>query len=151
MIYYRFWDICFIFHFTTEIYLLTDHGLRNNIRILAYTNIPMDKIEKIAEIFKALSDPTRLRLIQFLSKCRTENVISGGVCEGGPLCVNALAHKLGVSQSAVSQHLRVLRQTGLVRGARQGNFMHYTIDPTGFEKWKAGLFEMFGEDLTQGR
>ena len=69
----------------------------------------MDKTEKIAEIFKALSDPTRLRLIQLLSKCQTENAIAG-VCEGGPLCVNALANKLGVSQSAVSQHLRVLRQ-----------------------------------------
>ena len=106
----------------------------------------MDKIEKIAEIFKALSDPTRLRLIQMLSKCPLDNVVTG-VCDGGPLCVNALAHRLGVTQSAVSQHLRVLRQAGLVRGARRGNFMHYSIDPAGFEKWKAGLRETLGENF----
>jgi DNA-binding transcriptional ArsR family regulator len=129
---------------------LTDHETRYNISILADTNIPMGKIEKIAEVFKALSDPTRLKLIKLLSKCSAENVITG-VCEGGPLCVNALAHKLGVSQSAVSQHLRVLRQAGLVRGARQGNFMHYSIDPTGYEKWQKGLVETFGKDLTQGK
>ena len=133
-------------YFAPEICRLTNHKTRFNIRILADTNISMGEIEKIAEIFKALSDPTRLRLIQMLSKCPLDNVITG-VCDGGPLCVNALAHKLGVTQSAVSQHLRVLRQAGLVRGARRGNFMHYSIDPAGFEKWKAGLRETLGENF----
>ena len=84
-----------------------------------------------------------------LNKCSPDQVITG-VCEGGPLCVNALAHKLGVTQSAVSQHLRVLRQAGLVRGTRRGNFMHYSLDPTGFEKWKAGLRETLGKDFDTG-
>ena len=108
----------------------------------------MGDIEKIAEIFKALSDPTRLRLIRMLSKCTPPVAfVAGGGCEGGPLCVNALAHKLGVTQSAVSQHLRVLRQTGLVRGERRGNFMHYSLDPAGFEKWKKNLRDTLGEDF----
>jgi ArsR family transcriptional regulator len=64
----------------------------------------MDEIEELAEIFKALSDPTRLRLVKLLGE------------HGGALCVNALAHRLEVTQSAVSQHLRVLRQAGLVNG-----------------------------------
>ena len=106
----------------------------------------MDKIEKIAEIFKALSDPTRLRLIRMLAKCQPDHVLTGG-CEGGPLCVNALAHQLGVTQSAVSQHLRVLRQAGLVSGTRRGNFMHYSLDPAGFKKWKAGLRDTLGENF----
>jgi DNA-binding transcriptional ArsR family regulator len=104
----------------------------------------MADIEKLAEIFKALSDPTRLRLVQLLNDCRP------GICRGGPLCVNALANQLGVSQSAVSQHLRVLRQTGLVRGARQGNFMHYALDPDGLDRCRAGLRDTLGKDFLTG-
>ncbi len=101
----------------------------------------MEDVEKLAEIFKALSDPTRLRLIKLLNDCKP------GVCSGGPLCVNALAHQLGVTQSAVSQHLRILRQTGLVRGARKGTFMHYALDPHGLGQYRAALRETLGEDF----
>ena len=104
----------------------------------------MDNIEKIAEVFKALSDPTRLRLVKLLSECQT------GVCKGGPLCVNALAHQLGVTQSAVSQHLRVLRQAGLVSGDRNGAFMHYSIDPDGLDIYKHALRETLGKDFVVG-
>ena len=101
----------------------------------------MDKVEKLVELFKALSDPTRLRLVKLLNDCQP------GVCQGGPLCVNALAHQLGVTQSAVSQHLRVLRQAGLVRGVRKGAFMHYSLDPDGLEKYKTALRETLGEEF----
>ena len=104
----------------------------------------MDNIEQLVEIFKALSDPTRLRLVKLLSECQP------GVCKGGPLCVNALAHQLGVSQSAVSQHLRILRQAGLVHGARRGSFMHYSVDPDGLEKYREALRETLGEDFVAG-
>ena len=104
----------------------------------------MDKVEKQVEFFKALSDPTRLRLVKLLNDCQP------GVCKGGPLCVNALAHQLGVTQSAVSQHLRILRQAGLVRGARQGAFMHYSLDPDGLDKYKTALRETLGEEFTIG-
>jgi ArsR family transcriptional regulator len=104
----------------------------------------MDEIEKLVEIFKALSDPTRLKLVKLLSDCQP------GVCSGGSLCVNALAHRLGVTQPAVSQHLRILRQAGLVRGDRQGSFMHYSLDPDGLDKYKAALRETLGEDFVIG-
>ena len=104
----------------------------------------MDKIEKLVEIFKALSDPTRLRLVKLLNDCQP------GVCKGGPLCVNALAHQLGVTQSAVSQHLRILRQAGLVSGERRGSFMHYSLDLDGLEKYRAALRETLGEDFVRG-
>ena len=103
----------------------------------------MDAFENIAEKFKALSDPTRLRLIKLLNDCPP------GICKGGPLCVNALAHQLGVSQSAVSQHLRVLKQAGLVKGSRNGNFMHYSVDPAGLEKYRAALRDTFGASFTR--
>jgi len=76
----------------------------------------MDEIQELTEIFKALSDPTRLGLIKLLSDHQ------------GELCVNVLAHKLGVTQSAVSQHLRVLRQTNLVTANRKGASVHYSIN-----------------------
>ena len=101
----------------------------------------MDEVEKLVDIFKALSDPTRLRLVKLLNDCQP------GVCKGGPLCVNALAHQLGVTQSAVSQHLRILRQAGLVYGARHGAFMHYSLDPDGLTKYKAALRETLGEEF----
>jgi len=107
----------------------------------------MDKIKELAEIFKALSDPTRLRLIKLLDD-QTPGECPGQECNGrGFLCVNALAHRLGVTQSAVSQHLRVLRQVGLVRGVRHGRFVHYSIDQEGLERYRAALLEALGEDF----
>ena len=104
----------------------------------------MADVEKLSEIFKALSDPTRLRLVQLLNDCKP------GVCQGGPLCVNALAHQLGVTQSAVSQHLRILRQAGLVRGKRHGNFMHYSLDPNGLDRCRKALLNTLGKDFIIG-
>lgn len=71
-----------------------------------------------AAIFGALADPTRLKLVKLLC------------CQHDPdaLCVNALAGLLGVTQSAVSQHLRVLRAIGLVKGERRGYHIHYFVN-----------------------
>jgi len=106
----------------------------------------MDEIEGLAEIFKALSDPTRLRLVKLLGNQSV--AMCQGTCDDQKfLCVNALAHKVGVTQSAVSQHLRVLRQAGLVYGERRGSFMHYSIDKDGLSKYKAALQQALGEDF----
>jgi ArsR family transcriptional regulator len=71
--------------------------------------------EEEAAVFRALSDITRLKLLKLL--CRQ--------LDPDALCVNALAYLLGVTQSAVSQHLRILKNTGLVRGERRGYHIHY--------------------------
>lgn len=102
-----------------------------------YRTVVVDEIERAAQLFKALSDPTRLRLFSLLKGC------SRAECRGG-LCVNALARQVGVTQSAVSQHLRVLRQVGLVRGERRGNFVHYSLDPEGLEQYDAVLSQTLG-------
>jgi ArsR family transcriptional regulator len=96
----------------------------------------MNKAEKTAEIFKVLSDPTRLRLLKLLRLHK------------GALCVNALAFHLKISQSAVSQHFRVLRQAGFVKGERIGPFVHYSFDDEGLKKYKSILEDVFGEDLS---
>ena len=74
--------------------------------------------EQVA-VFSALADPTRLRLVKLLCQQRDPDA----------LCVNALAALLRVTQSAVSQHLRVLKAIGLVKGERRGYHIHYSINP----------------------
>lgn len=85
------------------------------------------KTREEAEVFAALADPTRLKLVQVL--CRQD--------PPGLRCVNMLSQLLGISQPAVSQHLRVLKSVGLVTGERRGFRMHYTIDPEGLKRCQA--------------
>ena len=69
---------------------------------------------RLAELFNALSDPTRVRIISALS--------------AGELCVCDLAAALGMSQSAISHQLRLLRQLRLVRRRKAGQMAYYTLD-----------------------
>ena len=82
-----------------------------------------EKTDEQAAIFAALADPTRLRLVKLLRRQRDYDA----------LCVNALATILGVTQSAVSQHLRVLKAIGLVKGERRGYHIHYFINRESLE------------------
>ena len=92
----------------------------------------MDEIEELTEVFKALSAPTRLKLVKLLGE------------HEGALCVNALARRLDVSQSAVSQHLRILRQSGLVKSERRGSSVHYLLDQDSLKQFRAKLQETLG-------
>jgi len=78
-------------------------------------------IGKQAILFSVLADPTRLKLLNLLSQQQEPNA----------LCVNALAYQLGVTQSAISQHLRVLKSAGLVKGERRGYRIHYFVSQEG--------------------
>lgn len=68
----------------------------------------------LAETFKLLGDPTRVRLAYALAR--------------EELCVCDLANLLGMSQSAVSHSLRALRQLKLVRFRKEGKIAYYTLD-----------------------
>jgi DNA-binding transcriptional ArsR family regulator len=68
---------------------------------------------------EALGDPTRRRVFDLL--------------RGGPRAVVDIAREVTVSRPAVSQHLRVLREAGLVSGEREGTRTLYRIDPRGLE------------------
>ena len=94
----------------------------------------MEDVVELAAILKILSDPTRLRLIRLLGEHQ------------GSLCVNALAHKLGVTQSAVSQHLRVLRGAELVHGDRQGYRVHYSLNAARVAQAQELLSGALGQD-----
>jgi DNA-binding transcriptional ArsR family regulator len=78
----------------------------------------MTSIEEQAALFSVLADPTRLKLLRLLSQQREPNA----------LCVSSLAYRLGVTQSAISQHLRVLKSVGLVKGERRGYRVHYLVN-----------------------
>lgn len=69
---------------------------------------------QVAEFFKALGDPTRVRILSALAV--------------GELCVCDLAATLGMSQSAISHQLRMLRQLHLVRRRKEGQVVYYAID-----------------------
>lgn len=86
----------------------------------------MELIDQISDRLKAIADPTRLRILRILGECR------GNDC-GQMICVNALAKKIGITQSAVSQHLKILRQAGFVKSERRGYFIHYGLNPDQLE------------------
>ncbi len=110
----------------------------------------MNKIEKLSEIFKAFSDPTRLKLLKMLCESSSDEITLGtcipGACTGknGPLCVNAMVNRIGVTQSAVSQHLRILKQAGIVNSVRKGSFVHYSINRENLDKFKIMLKDEMG-------
>ena len=69
-----------------------------------------------AQIFKLLSDETRLRILRYLAQS-----------ESGSLHVNALVELLGGSQPAVSHHLALLRAAGLVKTSRRKKYIYYSL------------------------
>ncbi len=77
-------------------------------------------IDFLASIYKALGDPTRLRIIYVLSK--------------SSLCVCDIATLLDMTQSAISHHLRILRNLNLVKFKRDGKLVIYSLDDEHVEK-----------------
>ncbi len=76
---------------------------------------------KEAELFKVLGVESRIRIIDLLK-------------QRGPMYVNELAQALGITPSAVSQHLRILKHAGLVRNRRQGFWIRYNVDQAALEQ-----------------
>jgi DNA-binding transcriptional ArsR family regulator len=71
-------------------------------------------VEALADTFRVLGDPTRVRILDALS--------------GGELCVCDIASLVGISESAVSHQLRLLRGMRLVRPRRAGRLVFYALD-----------------------
>jgi DNA-binding transcriptional ArsR family regulator len=82
-----------------------------------------------ARIFKVLSVDTRVRMI--------------GLLKGRTLCVNALASHLKITPAAVSQHLRILRDAGIVKAEKKGYFVHYTVDDKTLAAWEEASRSLF--------
>ncbi len=86
------------------------------------------KIEP-SEIFKVLSVETRVKIIEML-KCQ------------GPLGAKDIAATIGITTAAVSQHLKILKQAGLVRSERKGYWIPYSIDEKAMKNCRQILNEV---------
>ena len=71
--------------------------------------------EDYSEVFKALSHPLRLK-------------IACGLLHKGKCNVNTMVERLGVSQSLISQHINILKKSGLIKGYRNGNIIWYNLE-----------------------
>jgi DNA-binding transcriptional ArsR family regulator len=76
----------------------------------------MQKPDSQDMLFRALADPTRRALFERL-------------CRKGEQTVGALTARAGISQPAVSKHLAVLKEAGLVRDRHEGRERHYSAHP----------------------
>jgi ArsR family transcriptional regulator, arsenate/arsenite/antimonite-responsive transcriptional repressor len=78
----------------------------------------------MAEVFKALSDPTRLSIISLLASSKN-------------LCVNVIAEKTGMSQPAISQHLKILKNAGICNAEKMGAHVHYSLNNEKLKEYKS--------------
>jgi DNA-binding transcriptional ArsR family regulator len=97
----------------------------NRLFNLAITKLKMNTNRELALMFKALAAPVRITMVQLL--------------KNRALCVGALAKILGITPGAVSQHLRVLKEAGLVEAEKRGYFMHYRLSQKTLARWKQAL------------
>lgn len=83
------------------------------------TELFTDRQNEIARIAKAIAHPARVAIILHLLKTNA--------------CINGdLVHELGLAQATISQHLRELKEIGIIKGTIDGASMNYCINP---EKW----------------
>jgi ArsR family transcriptional regulator len=91
-----------------------------------------DRPVSMTNVFKVLGDETRGKIIKMLASNANE-----------VFCVSDIARKIGISQPAVSQHLRVLKSIGLLDANRKGCRVFYTINLDVFQEYKNRMDEMF--------
>jgi len=89
--------------------------LKFKIMVVSKTELFDEELQVMASLFKALAHPARLQILQFLAQTKT--CISGDISEELPL-----------SRTTVNQHLKELKDAGLIRGQVDGVKMNYCLD-----------------------
>jgi len=84
-----------------------------------------DDDKELARRLKVLAVPTRIAILRLL--------------KSQPLCVGALAARLDVTQGAVSQHLRVMRDAGLLLDDKRGCYVHYRLNARALGAWRPAI------------
>ena len=92
--------------------------------------------KELARLLKVLSVETRVQILQLL--------------KGRALCVNALAARLNVTQGAVSQHLRIMRDAGLVIDEKRGYFVHYRLNEDTLSEWQEQIRKLLDPESGAG-
>lgn len=85
--------------------------------VRAVRPLPARDRERLVAAFKALADPTRIEILRLV----------GG--QSGPVCVCDIVDRFDLSQPTISHHLKVLRESGLLRSSRIGIWAFYELDP----------------------
>jgi DNA-binding transcriptional ArsR family regulator len=91
-------------------------------------------VRELAQVFKLLSDETRLRILFYLA-----------LSPNAELHVTDLCHRLGQSQPAVSHHLALLRVSGLIESRREGKHNFYSVRTDHFGDLLLSLFSAAGD------
>lgn len=102
---------------------------------LSKTEIFTDNQNQIALFAKAFGHPARVSILQFLFKCST--------CFCGDL-----VHVTGLAQATVSQHLKELKQLGLIKGNVEGTSVCYCINTESWGKMKGIMMEFLDQDIS---
>ena len=102
--------------------------------VLVFTGILMNmgsrlSSQDVARVCRALSAESRQEIVRLLA--------------GRWLCVGALSQRLGMSAGAVSQHLRLLDDAGLVESDRRGTFIHYRVAPGAADRCRSAVDALF--------
>ncbi|MFK7808485.1 MAG: ArsR/SmtB family transcription factor [Saprospiraceae bacterium] len=77
--------------------------------------IDNDNLQESSEVLRALAHPLRMKILEFIDKHKTINV-------------NKIYNSMKLEQSITSQHLKILRSTGIVNTERDGKFIHYSLN-----------------------
>jgi ArsR family transcriptional regulator len=107
------------------------------------------EIDELAEVFKALGDPSRLRVFEFLRDCCCHVAVdeeTGEVRPSGGATVGEVCCAVPIAPATVSQHLKQLRQAGLIVTQREGKYIRCGVDPRALER----LAAYFSGDKTTG-
>ncbi|WP_206489710.1 metalloregulator ArsR/SmtB family transcription factor [Rhodococcus sp. KRD162] len=90
--------------------------------------ITADRAADLAQMFKALADPVRLRLLSLVASHA-----------GGEACVCDISPAFDLSQPTISHHLKVLREAGLLDCERRGTWVYYSVIPAALQQLSAVL------------
>jgi ArsR family transcriptional regulator len=99
------------------------------------SNKETDQLDILAEIFKALSNPNRLRIFYRLANCCKPGTM--GIIDGkASAYVGELGAELDIVKSTLSHHVKELRRVGLIRTRRRGQKIECWVDPQLVERLK---------------
>ncbi len=95
---------------------------------LVRTPLDADQAAALAQILKAIADPTRLRLLSLIA-----------AHDGGQACVCELTEPVGLTQPTVSHHLKVLTDAGLLSREKRGVWAYFTVVPDALDALAAAI------------
>ncbi|WP_262733318.1 ArsR/SmtB family transcription factor [Gaetbulibacter sp. NE] len=101
---------------------------------LTKSEIFTDKQNQIAQLAKAFGHPARVAILEYLFK--TNSCVCGD-----------LVNEIGLAQPTISQHLKELKQLGLIKGTIEGTSVCYCIDTNNWSQMKQLLSEFLDQDM----